>query len=63
MPKHPITLPDTVARKMSDLARQHGYGVEVLTLSWLTEDIGNPVVARVTYESDFPEMKYVRGDD
>lgn len=63
MPNHPTTLPDALARKISDLATAHGYGVEVLTLSWWTDGIGNPAVARVTYESDFPKMEYLRGDD
>ena len=52
MSKHPTTLPDDVARKLADLAREHGYGIERLTLSWATKDLGQPSVARVTYEVD-----------
>ena len=51
MSKHPNALPDVVARKLSDLAREHGYGVENLTLSWLTKDLGQPATARVSYST------------
>ena len=51
MSKHPNALPDVVARKLSDLAREHGYGIENLTLSWLTKDLGQPATARVSYST------------
>jgi hypothetical protein len=48
-PEHPIALPDDVARRIADLARAHGYGVELLTLTWATKDLGQPATARVAY--------------
>jgi hypothetical protein len=60
--KHPDILPDDMARKLADLAREHGYGIERLTLSWVTKDLGNPLVARVTYETDLPEHRTLDGD-
>lgn len=51
MSKHPNALPDEVARKLSDLARVYGYGIERLTLSWLTKDLGQPATARVGYST------------
>jgi len=51
MSKHPNALPDVVARKLTDLAREHGYGIEDLSLSWLTDDIGPPATARVRYSA------------
>jgi hypothetical protein len=61
MPKHPTALPDDVARKLSDLAREYGYGIEHLTLSWLTKDLGQPLTARVTYEVDTYEVQNMDG--
>ena len=61
MPKHPTHMPDYVARKLSDLAREHGYGIEHLTLSWLTKDLGQPPVARVSYEPEVYEMQNMDG--
>lgn len=51
MSKHPTALPDEAARKLADLAREHGYGIEHLTLSWLTKDLGQPATARVSYST------------
>ena len=51
MSKHPNALPDYVARKLADMANAHGYGIENLTLSWLTKDLGQPVTARVRYST------------
>jgi CTP:molybdopterin cytidylyltransferase MocA len=51
-PKHPITLPDDVAREIGALAQKHGYFIERITLCWMTNDLGNPVMARVEYKSD-----------
>lgn len=48
-PKHPTALPDIVARRLSDLARAHGYSVGMLELVWLTKDLGEPPIARVRY--------------
>ena len=62
MPKHPTTLPDDVARKLSDLAREHGYGIEHLTLSWLTKDLGQPLTTRVTYAPEVYEVQTVDGN-
>ena len=62
MPKHPTTLPDDVARKLSDLAREHGYGIEHLTLSWRTKDLGQPLTARVTYAPEVYEVQTVDGN-
>ena len=62
MPKHPTALPDDVARKLSDLAREHGYGIEHLTLSWLTKDLGQPLTARVTYAPEVYETQTVDGN-
>lgn len=61
MPKHPTALPDDVARKLSDLAREHGYGIERLTLSWLTKDLGQPPIARVSYEPEVYEVQSMDG--
>ena len=52
MSKHPNTLPDEVARKLADTAREYGYGIENLTLSWLTKDLGQPATARVRYSTE-----------
>lgn len=52
MTQHPTAMPDEVARKLADLAREHGYGIEHLTLSWVTKDLGQPLVARTTYAPD-----------
>ena len=61
-PQHPTELPDIVARMLADLAREHGYGVERLTLSWLTKDLGQPLTARVAYEPDVWEERGLSGD-
>ena len=57
-PEHPTALPDDVAIKIADLAREYGYGVSVLELIWLTADgVGYPPVASVLYSAED------RGDD
>jgi hypothetical protein len=61
MTKHPTALPDEVARKLSDLAQEHGYGIERLTLSWLTKDLGQPLTARVSYEPEVYEVQNMDG--
>jgi len=61
MTKHPTDLPDAVARKLADLAREHGYGVERLTLTWRTEDLGQPLTARVEYAPDVVEIVDMQG--
>lgn len=61
MPKHPTDLPDAVARKLADLAREHGYGIERLTLTWLTKDLGQPLTARVEYAPDVVESVDLQG--
>ena len=62
MAKHPTDLPDVVARKLADFAREHGYGIESLTLSWFTKDLGRPIIARVTYDANFVESVTTDGD-
>ena len=59
--KHPDLMPDDMARALADLARAHGYGIETLTLTWLTRDLGHPLTARVTYAPDVIEMPTVDG--
>ena len=61
MPKHPTALPDEVARKLSDLAQEHGYSIDHLTLSWKTKDLGSPASASVTYEPEVHEIMRVDG--
>lgn len=61
MAKHPRTLPDVVARELSDLAWEHGYSIEHLTLSWVTNDLGHPQVARVTYTTEIREFQTLDG--
>ena len=61
MTKHPTAMPDEVARKLTDMAREHGYGIEHLTLSWVTKDLGQPLIARVTYAPDVIETLTVDG--
>ena len=49
-PMHPTKLPDFVAVKMSEVAREHGYFVEELTLGWCTVDaVSTPTTVRVRY--------------
>ena len=55
MTKHPDSMPDDIARRLADLAREHGYGIEQITLTWLTRDLGQPAIGRVTYAPDKPE--------
>ena len=62
MTKHPTALPDEVACKLSDLAREHGYGIERLTLSWMTKDLGQPSTARVSYEPEVYEVQNMDGN-
>jgi hypothetical protein len=59
--KHPDILPDDMARKLGLLAQEHGYGIERLTLSWVTKDLGRPLTARVTYETDVIETRFLDG--
>lgn len=52
-PKHPTALPDDVAIRIADVAREHGYMVSVLELLWLTADgVGYPPVASVRYSAE-----------
>jgi hypothetical protein len=62
MTKHPDILPDDMARKLADLAREHGYGIEHLTLSWRTCGLGQPMTARATYEPDVIEARSLDGE-
>ena len=62
MTKHPTDLPDTVARKLADLAREHGYGIERLTLTWLTRDLSQPLTARVEYAPEVVESMDLNGN-
>lgn len=62
MTKHPDILPDDMVRKLADLAGGHGYGIESLTLAWLTKDLGRPPIARATYEPDVIETQSLDGD-
>ena len=59
--KHPDLMPDDMARALADLARAHGYGIETLTLTWLTRDLGQPLIARVTYAPDVIETTTADG--
>ena len=61
MAEHPTALPDDVARKLSNLAREHGYGIEQLTLSWRTKDLGQPPTARATYAPEVYEVQNLDG--
>lgn len=61
MTKHPTALPDEVARKLSYIAREHGYVIQVLTLGWNTTGLGAPLTASVTYEPDLYEMQSMDG--
>ena len=58
MARHPNTLPDDVMRKLADLAQEHGYGIETLTLLWDTKDLGAPPIASVTYSAARPEPPF-----
>lgn len=50
LPQHPTELPDVVALKIADVAREHGYLLSVLELCWITADeISNPLTASVRY--------------
>jgi hypothetical protein len=49
MTKHPIALPDEVVRELADLARANGYGIEEITLTWVTRGLGQPAIGRVNY--------------
>ena len=50
LPQHPTELPDVVALKIADVAREHGYFLSVLELCWITADgISNPLTASVRY--------------
>ncbi len=51
-PRYPTALPDEVAKKLVDLARAHGYGIDALGLVWLTKDMQEPGTARVLYEAN-----------
>lgn len=52
-PQHPVALPDDVALKIADVAREHGYRVSELELLWLTADgVGYPPVASVRYSAE-----------
>jgi hypothetical protein len=62
MARHPDIMPDEMARKLGLLAQEHGYGIESLTISWVTKALGNPLTARVTYETDLPEHRTLNGD-
>lgn len=63
-PKHPTALPDVVARRLSDLARAHGYSVGMLELVWLTKDLGEPPIARVRYApSNETEVNEARAEE
>jgi hypothetical protein len=61
MARHPTDLPDTVARKLADMARAHGYGIERLTLTWMTKDLRHPMTARAEYAPDIVESVDVQG--
>jgi len=61
MAEHPTDLPDAVARKLADLALEHGYGIEHLTLTWLTKDLGRPMIARAEYAPEIVESVDVQG--
>jgi hypothetical protein len=62
MRKYPEIMPDDIARRLADLASDYGYGIECLTLVWTTKDLGNPLTARVTYESDMPDTRTLDGN-
>ena len=56
MTKHPDSMPDDIVRRLADLAREHGYGIEQITLTWWTRDLGQPpATGRATYAPDKPE--------
>ena len=44
------------------LAREHGYGIENMTLTWLTRGLGQPAVARAIYAPDVIETQTLDGD-
>lgn len=50
MAKHPTILPDDMVCRLAELAREHGYGIKRVTLSWLTKDLGQPGAVCVTYD-------------
>ena len=57
MTKHPDIMPDEIVRRLADVAREHGYGIENMTLTWLTRGLGQPAVARAIYAPDVIETK------
>lgn len=61
MTRHPDILPDDMVVKLSALAREHGYGIENLTLAWLTRGLGQPAVARAFYAPDVIEPRSTDG--
>ena len=61
MTKHPDSMPDDIARRLADLAREHGYGIEQITLTWWTRDLGQPAIGRVTYAPDVIETRSLDG--
>ena len=62
MTKYPTEMPDAVARKLVDLAREYGYGIENLILNWRTKDLGQPSMARAIYAPEIVESCSVDGD-
>lgn len=62
MTKHPDTMPDEMVRKLADLAREHGYGFEQITLTWLTRDLGPCFVGRAIYAPEIVESRSVDGE-
>ena len=48
-PDTPNILPDELVQKMSDMAREHGYGIDEITIIWRSSVVQKTM--RLTYKA------------